>query len=114
MSSVICLEQVCLPVNFSAKAFFMIKDFRCKETEKLFNRMISLKLQNIERVARRKLNMLDAATSLTHLRIPPKNKLEALKGNRKGQHSIRINSKWRLCFFWHKGNAYNVEIVDYH
>ncbi len=92
----------------------MIQTFRCKETEKIWQGEISKKLpQNIQQVARRKLRMLNNAIDLNDLRIPPANKLEALKGNRKGQHSIRINQQWRVCFIWNDG-AFNVEIVDYH
>ena len=65
-------------------------------------------------MARRKLLQLQAATELASLRVPPRNQLEALKGNRKGQHSIRINDQWRICFVWHTDGAYQVEIVDYH
>ncbi len=93
----------------------MIKSFACKETKKLFNRQFSRKLsQSIHRIARRKLAILDAAEKLQDLRIPPSNHLEKLSGDRKGQHSIRINDQWRICFEWQSGNAYNVEIVDYH
>jgi proteic killer suppression protein len=94
---------------------FMIKSFRDQETEKIFNRQFSHKLpQDIQRVARKKLVILDAAVGLNDLRIPPGNQLEALKRDRKGQHSIRINDKWRVCFKWRKGDAYEVEITDYH
>ena len=93
----------------------MIKSFQDKETEKVFNRHFSGKLpQNIQHLALRKLVMLDAATELKVLRVPPGNILEALKGNRKGQHSIRINDQWRICFKWKAGDAYDVEIEDYH
>lgn len=93
----------------------MICSFRCKETEKVFNRTLSKKLpQAMQRVAERKLWLLDAATDVNDLRVPPNNRLEALKGARKGQHSIRINQQYRICFRWHSGNAYEVEIVDYH
>ena len=93
----------------------MIKSFACKETEKLFNRDFSRKLsQNIHQIARRKLEILDATEVLQDLRIPPANHLEKLSGDRKGRYSIRINKQWRICFEWHDGNAYNVEIVDYH
>lgn len=93
----------------------MIKSFRCKETEKIFKRIFSSKLPNkIQSVAIRKLWMLDAATKLNDLRIPPSNHLEILKGNRKGQYSIRINKQWRICFEWKNDNSYNVEIIDYH
>ncbi len=93
----------------------MTKSFRDKETQKIFHRLVSGKLpRNIQQTARRKLVMLDSATELNALRIPPGNRLEALKGNRKGQHSIRINDQWRICFRWKAGDAYNVEITDYH
>ena len=93
----------------------MIKSFACKETKKLFNREFSRKLpQDIQRAARRKLEILDAAEVLQDLRIPPSNRLEKLSGDRKGQYSIRINDRWRICFEWRRGDAYNVEIVDYH
>ena len=93
----------------------MIKTFACKETERLFNRQSSRKLpQSIQRAARRKLEIMDAAEFLQDLRIPPSNRLEKLSGDRKGQHSIRINDQWRICFEWQSGDAYNVEIVDYH
>lgn len=94
---------------------FMIKSFQNKETEKIFNRQFSGKLpQNIQRVARKKLVILDAAPRLNDLRIPPGNQLEALKGDRKGQHGIRINDQWRICFKWSDGDAYDVEITNYH
>ena len=93
----------------------MIKSFRDKESEKIFDRQLSSKLpQNIQRVARKKLVILDAAIELNDLRIPPGNRLEVLKGERKGQHSIRINDQWRVCFVWSDGDAYDVEIIDYH
>jgi len=69
---------------------------------------------DIQRNARRKLLALHAATELRQMAVPPGNRLEALKGRRKGQHSIRINEQWRICFRWHEGNGYEVEIVDYH
>jgi len=94
---------------------FMIKSFQDKETEKIFNRQISSKLpQDIQRIARRKLVIIDAAASLNDLRTPPGNRLEALKRDRKGQHSIRINDQWRICFKWRDGDAYDAEITDYH
>ena len=93
----------------------MIRSFRCSETEKLYHRSRSRKLpQSIQRVAMRKLWVLDAATDLNELRVPPSNRLEALRGDRKGQHSIRVNQQWRVCFRWRAGDAYEVEIVDYH
>ena len=92
----------------------MIKSFRCSDTEKLFGGKRVRRLVNIEVVAMRKLAMLNAATRLDDLRIPPANRLEALKGNRKGQHSIRINDQWRVCFVWTDTGPDAVEIVDYH
>lgn len=93
----------------------MIKSFRCKETEKLFLRQRSLRfLAHVHRIALRKLLLLDAAEKLEDLRIPPGNRLEKLTGNRQGQHSIRINDQWRICFRWSECDAYEVEIVDYH
>ncbi|MBI4098888.1 MAG: type II toxin-antitoxin system RelE/ParE family toxin [Candidatus Magasanikbacteria bacterium] len=93
----------------------MIKTFRDRETEKIYHREVSRKLPPlIQRIAMRKLWMLNAATDLTDLRVPPGNHLEALAGDRKGQHSIRINQQWRICFFWREGNVYEIEITDYH
>jgi len=92
----------------------MIKSFRCKDTENLFQDESVSRFRNIERVARRKLEMLEAAKEINDLRQPPGNRLEALKGNRKGQFSIRINERWRVCFKWNDGHAHDVEIVDYH
>ncbi len=93
----------------------MIKNFVCKETEKIFNRRISLKLpRDIQKTARRKLEILEGAEILVDLRIPPNNHLEKLSKDRKRQYSIRINDQWRICFEWREGDAYNVEIVDYH
>ena len=92
----------------------MIRSFTCADTEALFNSQAVGRFKNIERVARRKLLQLHASTELHSLRIPPGNSLEALKGDRQGQHSIRINDQWRVCFVWHSDGAYRVEIVDYH
>ena len=93
----------------------MIKSFRDKETEKIFNRNFSKKYPyDIQHQARRELIMLDAAPELNALRIPPGNRFEALKGDRKGLHSIRINDQWRICFKWKAEDAYDVEITDYH
>jgi proteic killer suppression protein len=93
----------------------VIRSFKCKETEKIFNRIYSRKFPNdIQRTALRKLRMLNRAFSLQDLKIPPGNRLEELKGNRNGQHSMRINDQWRICFNWMENNAHNVEIVDYH
>ncbi|HSN01338.1 MAG TPA: type II toxin-antitoxin system RelE/ParE family toxin [Rudaea sp.] len=93
----------------------MIRDFADKETEKVWAGTASRKLPgDIQGVARRKLRMLNNAANLDDLRIPPANCLEALKGDRRGEHSIRINDQWRICFRWHAGDAHHVEIVDYH
>lgn len=92
----------------------MIRSFDCKKTEKLFNDTPCNRFRSIERVARRKLEMLDAARRLEDLRSPPGNRLEALRGSRSGQHSIRINDQFRLCFRWADGAAWDVQIVDYH
>ncbi len=92
----------------------MIRAFKCKDTEKLFNDIDVKRFRNISRIARIKLEILNAAVSLNSLRVPPGNRLEKLKGNRKDQHSIRINDQWRICFVWIEENAVAVEIVDYH
>ena len=93
----------------------MIKSFNCKETELIYALKGSRKLpSDIQRKALRKLEMLDAAIEVNDLRVPPANRLEALKGKRKGQYSIRINKQWRVCFVWSSGHVYQVEIVDYH
>ena len=93
----------------------MIQSFRDRETEKVFRREGSRRLPpDIQRMAQRKLAILDAAESLQDLRVPPGNRLEKLSGERNGQHSIRIDEQWRVCFRWRKRNAYDVEIADYH
>ncbi|MDD5729389.1 MAG: type II toxin-antitoxin system RelE/ParE family toxin [Victivallales bacterium] len=93
----------------------MIKSFRCRETEKIFHREHSNKFPvYIQQRSFMKLNALDAAIKVEDLRLPPSNHLEALKGKRQGQWSIRINDQWRICFFWRNGHAEKVEIVDYH
>lgn len=93
----------------------MIRSFIDREAGKIWEGTPSLRLpSSIQQVARRKLRMLNAAAVLDDLRIPPANRLEALKGVRKGQHSIRINAQWRICFRWRDGDAHDVEIVDYH
>lgn len=92
----------------------MIESFNCRETQALFGGQRVPRFANIERVALRKLTQLDVAGRLEDLRVPPQNRLEALKGNRKDQWSIRINDQWRLCFRFENGRVYDVEIVDYH
>jgi proteic killer suppression protein len=93
----------------------MIKSFRDKETEKIYNLEFSKRLPpNIQQAALMKLKNIAYATDMNDLRIPPSNHLETLKGDRKGQSSIKINSQWRICFKWIDGNAHEVEIVDYH
>lgn len=93
----------------------MIKSFKCKETRKIFGRKFSKKLPiGIQESARQKLVILDAATSLNDLRVPPGNRLEELQDDRKDQHSIRINNQRRICFEWKNGDSFNVEIIDYH
>ena len=93
----------------------MIVSFACRKTERLWQRQGGHGLPpQIERVALRKLTQLDRSSELLDLRLPPGNRLEALKGSRKGWQSIRVNDQWRICFRWHDGNAYDAEIVDYH
>jgi proteic killer suppression protein len=92
----------------------MIRSFYCSLTNDLFNSISVPRFKNIERVARRKLLVLNAVVFLNALRVPPGNRLEQLAGNRLGQHSIRINDQWRICFTWKEDGPYQVEIVDYH
>ncbi|MCL5885046.1 MAG: type II toxin-antitoxin system RelE/ParE family toxin [Deltaproteobacteria bacterium] len=93
----------------------MIRSFKDAETEKVYSREGSRKLPtDIQQIALRKLRMLNNATNVNDLRVPPKNRLEKLYGDRAGQHSIRINDQWRICFVWRNGDAYEVEITDYH
>ena len=93
----------------------MILSFKDDETQKIFDRQRSSRLdQNMQRVAYRKLRMLHHSKTLNDLRAPPSNRLEKLKGNREGQYSIRVNDQYRICFEWRDGDAYRVEIVDYH
>lgn len=93
----------------------MIRDFKDKETQKVFERKRSRKLpSDIQQVALRKLRMLNRAETLQDLRVPPANRLERLVGDREGQYSIRINDQWRICFLWQDSDALDVEIVDYH
>jgi proteic killer suppression protein len=92
----------------------MIESFACAETEKIFHAKMSRRLpSDIQRTVRRKLLQLHAATQLLDMSVPPGNRLEALKGGRAGQHSVRVNDQWRICFRWESG-AHEVEIVDYH
>jgi toxin HigB-1 len=92
----------------------VIRSFKSKDAEALFHDMSVHRFQAIERPARRRLLYLHRARLLEDLKAPPGNQLEALKGDRKGQHSIRINDRWRICFTWRSGDAHSVEIVDYH
>ncbi|HJD55748.1 MAG TPA: type II toxin-antitoxin system RelE/ParE family toxin [Rickettsia endosymbiont of Pyrocoelia pectoralis] len=92
----------------------MIISFACRDTEKLFEDKLVKRFHGISRQAQIKLAFLDATGNINELRTPPGNRLELLIGDRKNQHSIRINDQWRICFVWHDGNAHNVEIVDYH
>lgn len=92
----------------------MIKSFRCKDTESLYAGNISKRFQSFRSVAERKLAQLDAAATLEFLKSPPGNRLEALKFDRSGQYSIRINDQWRICFRFENGNVFDVEILDYH
>lgn len=93
----------------------MIKSFKDRETEKVFQRIFSRKLpHDIQKLAMRKLWLIDAAMNLKDLQIPPSNRLEKLKGSRKGQYSVRVNNQWRICFEWKNNDARNVEITDYH
>jgi len=93
----------------------MIKSFRDRDAERLFQRQTVRTLgRTLQRIALRKLLILDAAGEVNDLRVPPGNRLERLRGDRQGQYSIRINDQWRICFRWHAGDAYDVEIVDYH
>ena len=93
----------------------MIRGFRDRDTESVFHRERSRRLPpTVQRPAQRKLAILHAADSVQDLRVPPGNRLERLSGDREGQHSIRINDRWRICFYWRNGDAHDVEIVDYH
>jgi len=92
----------------------VIKHFRDNDTAELFEQRRSRRWKSIESVALRKLDQLDAAANLNDLRVPPGNRLEALSGNRRGQHSIRINDQYRLCFVWTEDGVHDVEIADYH
>ncbi len=100
--------------NVSRYYFPMIRSFQCTDTQALFEGRGGGRFGNIATVALRKLQQLHAATSLVFLRVPPGNRLEVLSGDRAGQHSIRVNDQWRVCFVWMDGHAHHVEIVDYH
>ncbi|MCK5510510.1 type II toxin-antitoxin system RelE/ParE family toxin [Candidatus Parcubacteria bacterium] len=93
----------------------MIKSFKCRETEKIFNLAYSRKLpQDIQEIALRKLWMIDASTNINDFKIPPSNHLEKLQGKIKNYYSIRINKQWRICFIWQKNDAFDIKIIDYH
>ena len=92
----------------------MIKSFKCKETQGILERRRSKKFGPFQEVALRKLLMIEVASTLDDMRIPPANRLEKLKGTRSGQYGIRINNQWRICFEWREGHAFKAEIVDYH
>ena len=111
------VEQKSYSLTFNGKQYSVravIRSFRSSDTERLFHRESVRRFKPIERQALRKLDLLDAAPDLRTLSTLPGNRLEKLKGDREGQHSIRINDKWRICFVWREGHAYEVEIVDYH
>lgn len=107
-----------MPTHFNGTRYTryrVIKSFADVETEAVYQRKLSRRLPgDIQQVALRKLRMLNNSHTLQDLKMPPANRLEALRGNRAGQHSIRINDQWRLCFVWREGDAFDVEIVDYH
>lgn len=98
----------------NALRYYMIKSFACQDTETMYNGIRVARFVNIEKVAMRKLAMLERAANIADLRAPPNNRLERLKGNRQGQYSIRINDQWRICFVWTGHDVECVEIVDYH
>jgi proteic killer suppression protein len=109
------LPHITLYVNHVTRYYcIVIRSFKCTDTQALHGRQRVKRFVSIEAVARRKLRQLELAARLEDLRIPPGNRLEALKGDRVGQHSIRINDQWRVCFLWREGGAEQVEIVDYH
>lgn len=106
--------DLCIGIRYTFTGQQMIVWFRCRETERLSLDGQARRWANISKIALRKLASLDAADRLEDLRVPPGNRLEALKGKRAGQFSIRVNDQWRLCFVWQNGQARDVEIVDYH
>jgi len=109
-------HNITLDVNTAARYYeAMIRSFKGKWSDKVFQRVRCAGLSpEVQRKAYRKLAILDAAGALSDLRVPPGNRLEKLSGDRKGQHSIRIDSQWRICFVWRQGDSFDVEIVDYH
>jgi toxin HigB-1 len=110
--SPLCRIALYNPLRYSAN---VIKSFGKKETRKIWQGQYSKRLpQDIQQLARRKLRLINNARTLTDLRLPPANRLEPLRGRRAGQHSIRINDQWRICFIWKAGQVFDVEIVDYH
>lgn len=116
MHSNLAKPIITLDINNAIRYYqYMIKSFRDKETEKIYNRERSRGYPyDIQRISLKKLWMIDAATDINTLKVPPENRLEVLKGDRMGTFSIRINDRWRICFKWSDNNAYDVEIVDYH
>jgi toxin HigB-1 len=101
-------------ITFGVTIYIMIRSFKCKKTEALTQGNYVKQFSNISSVARRKIRQIEIAGMLEDLRVPPGNRLEALRGDRSGQHSIRINDQWRICFYWKDTGAEDVEIVDYH
>ena len=111
----VCTADKTLHITLYVIYYFMIKTFKCKETQKIYKREFSKKLaHDIQRTTYKKLLMIDASIDADDLKIPPANRLEKLSGNRNGQYGIRINKKYRICFVWENGFAFDVEIVDYH
>ena len=109
------VQTITLDVNHASRYYFnVVISFKCRDTEALARGQRVKRFVNIESVARRKLRQLEIATRLQDLRVPPGNRLEALKRDRLGQHSIRVNDQFRVCFRWTESGAENVEIVDYH
>ncbi len=106
--------DVTIALRYYLRMLNMIKSFRCRDTQGVFERSKSKRFSNLTQLALRKLLLLEGSDKLEDLTVPPANRLEKLKGRRKGQYSIRINDQWRICFDWRNGDAYKVEIVDYH
>lgn len=102
-------------INGARYYWLMIKSYRCKETARITEGRTSRKFPaDIQRRAKMRLDRIDAAADLDDLKVPPSHRLEPLSGDRRGQHSIRVNNQWRVCFVWREGHAFDVEIVDYH